>query len=123
MGGGHVATAEALLERGPDVNRCGEGEAAATPLHLAAAGGHLALARRLLGAGADVNAPSSSGTPLELAAARSNPEMIQLLLGAGADVSRASRQVRLVALEGASLLVAFRGLSGGALPASGRQAL
>ncbi len=91
IAGGHVATAEALLEHSPDVNRHGEGDAP-SPLHLAVAGGHLQLAERLIAAGADVNAASSDGTPLELAAARSNAAAVKLLLGAGAAVDAASRK-------------------------------
>ncbi|KAI7842104.1 hypothetical protein COHA_004298 [Chlorella ohadii] len=91
IAGGHIATAEALLEHSPDVNRHGEGDAP-SPLHLAVAGGHVQLAERLIAAGADVNAASSDGTPLELAAARSNAAAVTLLLGAGAAVDAASRK-------------------------------
>lgn len=89
--GGHVATAEALLEHSPDVNRADE-EGAPGPLHYALAGGHTQLAERLVAAGADVNAASNDGTPLELAAARSNAAAVKLLLGAGAAVDQASRK-------------------------------
>lgn len=87
--GGHVNTAEALLERGPDINARRGGADGAAPLHLAVAGEHQDLAQRLAAAGADVNAASSSGTPLMLAASRSNAALIEALLAAGADAAAA----------------------------------
>jgi ankyrin repeat protein len=90
VAGKHWATADALLERSPDVNRQGGSGGAAAPLHLAVAEGRAELVQRLLEAGALPNAPSGSGTPLMLAAARANAAVVDLLLRHGADPREAA---------------------------------
>ena len=87
--GGHTGAAEALLERGADVDALRGSAEGAAPLHLAVAGGHQALAQRLAASGGGGGAPSSSGTPLMLAAARSNIQLIEALLAAGAAAAAA----------------------------------
>lgn len=74
--GGHVRTAEALLEHGAKVNKA-VGERGLTPLHCAVIAKHLDMVRLLLRYGASVKAKDvDSRTPLDYA---ETPEMIAVL--------------------------------------------
>jgi ankyrin repeat protein len=69
---------ELLLERGADVN--GTGEAAITPLHLAAARGNMPFTRRLLAMKANPAARMADGKlPATFATERGHPEVAALL--------------------------------------------
>lgn len=85
---GDTRRAEALIERGAQVNRLGW-----TPLHYAVSKGHVETARMLLKRGAIVNAPAPDGTtPLMMAAFSGDRETIQLLLDHDADATALTLQ-------------------------------
>lgn len=87
---GHLATVDALLERGAAVR---EKREAWTALHYAANQNHVEIVRRLLERGADPNARAVNGiTPLHMAAREGAVAAIELLLGAGADPARRTAQ-------------------------------
>ncbi len=78
---GHAELAQALIDRGADVNKPGW-----APLHYAATSGHVALIRLLLDAHAYIDAESPNGTtPLMMAAHYGTVAAVQALLEAGAD--------------------------------------
>lgn len=73
--------AEALIERGADVNKPGW-----TPLHYAATRGHRVMMRLLLEHDAYIDSEAPNGnTPLMMAAATGSPLSVKLLLEEGAD--------------------------------------
>lgn len=88
---GDLATVQAEIERGVDVNRrvpAGSQPYGVTPLWLAAAGGRPETARWLLEAGADITPRNAAfGAALDMAALRGAPEVVRLLLEAGADAN------------------------------------
>jgi uncharacterized protein len=85
---GHADLANALLDRGADVNARSTNSMNNTPLHAAVAGGHLELVRLLLERGADANATQEGGwTALHAAAQSGNREMVELLLAQGGHVN------------------------------------
>lgn len=80
---GQTARAQALIQRGAQVNRLGW-----TALHYAASKAHLDTARLLIANQAIINAPGPDGTtPLMMAAYSGSTAMVQLLLDAGADAT------------------------------------
>ena len=90
IGRGDLATVQALLAKGTDVDERDNGE---TALIVAAHTSHKSIVRALLDAGSDVNARNSYGrTALMGAVSRGNPDTAQLLLAAGADVNRKDHQ-------------------------------
>lgn len=85
---GETRRAEALIERGAQVNRLGW-----TPLHYAASKGRIDTARMLLDRGALANAPAPDGTTVLMMAAYSGDrDMVQLLLDRGADATAINLQ-------------------------------
>jgi uncharacterized protein len=85
---GHPEVANALLDRGADVNARSTNSMKNTPLHAAAAGGNVELVRLLLERGADANATQERAwTALHAAAQSGNREMVELLLAHGAHVN------------------------------------
>jgi ankyrin repeat protein len=85
---GYPDLANALLDRGADVNARSTNSMKNTPLHAAAAGGNIQLMRLLLDRGADANALQEGGwTALHAAAQSGNREMVELLLAHGAHVN------------------------------------
>jgi uncharacterized protein len=84
---GHPAIAEALLDRGAEVNARSRNAMQNMPLHAAAAGRNLEAVRVLLQRGADVNARQEGAwTALHAAAQSGDVEMARLLIASGADV-------------------------------------
>lgn len=76
-----LTLAQALIERGADVNRKGW-----TPLHYAATRGHREMMRLLLDHDAYIDSESDNGTtPLMMAAYYGTPLAVKLLLEEGAD--------------------------------------
>ena len=76
-----LEVAQALIERGADVNRKGW-----TPLHYAATRGHRDMMRLLLDNHAYIDSESDNGTtPLMMAAFYASPLAVKLLLEEGAD--------------------------------------
>ena len=76
-----LEVAQALIERGADVNRKGW-----TPLHYAATRGHREMMRLLLDNNAYIDSESDNGTtPLMMAAYYASPLAVKLLLEEGAD--------------------------------------
>jgi uncharacterized protein len=85
---GHPELANALLDRGADVNARSTNSMKNTPLHAAAAGGKIELMRLLLDRGAGANASQEGGwTALHSAAQSGNREMVELLLAYGAHIN------------------------------------
>jgi ankyrin repeat protein len=85
---GHSDLANALLDRGADVNARSTNSMKNTPLHAATAGGQLELVRVLLKRGADANASQEGGwTALHSAAQSGNREMVELLIAQGAQIN------------------------------------
>ena len=85
VGRGDLATVQALLANGADVDERDNGE---TALIVAAHTRREDIVQVLLDAGSNVNAENRSGhTALMAAASRGSPEIAQLLLAAGADVN------------------------------------
>ena len=85
---GHPELANALLDRGADVNARSTNSMKNTPLHAAAAGGQTELVRLLLERGADANASQEAGwTTLHSAAQSGNREMVEVLLAHGAHIN------------------------------------
>jgi len=97
------------LDSGADVNICGIGEEARTPLQAAAEIVDLALVKKLLELGANINAPPSEchgRTALQAASSGEEPslELVGYLLKEGADVnSKAGIKGGLTALQGAAI--------------------
>lgn len=86
---GHPELANALLDRGADVNARSTNAMENTPLHAAAAGGRTDLVELLLKRGADVNATQEGGwTALHSAAQAGKRAMVEVLLANGADINR-----------------------------------
>ncbi|MFL6352830.1 MAG: ankyrin repeat domain-containing protein [Bryobacteraceae bacterium] len=80
--------ANALLDRGADVDARSTNSMRNTPLHAAAAGGSIDLMRLLLERGADANAVQEGGwTALHAAAQSGHREMVEVLLAHGAHVN------------------------------------
>jgi ankyrin repeat protein len=78
---GHLAMAEALIEKGADVNKPGW-----APLHYAATKGHLSMIELLLENDAYIDAESpNKSTPLMMAAMYGTGAAVKALLVAGAD--------------------------------------
>ncbi|HEX3684598.1 MAG TPA: ankyrin repeat domain-containing protein [Bryobacteraceae bacterium] len=85
---GHAELANALLDRGADVNARSTNGMKNTPLHAAAAGGKTELIELLLKRGAHVNARQEGGfAALHSAAQAGNRDMVAALLAHGADVN------------------------------------
>jgi len=85
---GHAELANALLDRGANVNSRSTNGLKNTPLHAASAGGHAELVALLLKRGADPNARQEGGwTALHSAALAGNRPMAEALLANGADTS------------------------------------
>jgi ankyrin repeat protein len=85
---GHPELANALLDRGADVNARFTNSMKNTPLHAAAAGGQVELVGLLLDRGADANSPQEAGwTALHSAAQSGNREMVEVLLAHGAHIN------------------------------------
>ncbi len=85
---GQADLANALLDRGADVNSRSTNAMKNTPLHAAAAGGQIKIVDLLVKRGADVNARQEGGwTALHAAAQSGNREMVEVLLANGADVN------------------------------------
>jgi ankyrin repeat protein len=85
---GQADLANALLDRGADVNARSTNGMKNTPLHAAAAGGKVGLVELLLKRGADANARQEGGfAALHSAAQAGNREMVAALLANGADVN------------------------------------
>jgi uncharacterized protein len=85
---GHPDLANALLDRGADVNSRSTNAMKNTPLHAAAAGGHRGLVELLLKRGADPNATQDGGwTALHSAAQAGNREMVETLVAHGANLN------------------------------------
>ncbi|HSU61694.1 MAG TPA: ankyrin repeat domain-containing protein [Bryobacteraceae bacterium] len=85
---GHPDLANALLDRGADVNSRSTNAMKNTPLHAAAAGGHSALVELLLDRGADPNTFQEGGwTALHSAAQAGNREMVEALVAHGANLN------------------------------------
>jgi ankyrin repeat protein len=83
---GERRVAEALLDRGAQVDARSTNRMQNTPLHAAAAGGNTSVVALLLERGADPNARQEGGwTALHAAAQSGNGEMVALLLRHGAD--------------------------------------
>ena len=91
---GKQETAQALLNRGAEVNARSTNPMRNTPLHAAAAGRHTGIAKLLLDRGAAVSARQEGGwTPLHAAAQNGDIDMAKTLMAAGADVqARADNQ-------------------------------
>jgi uncharacterized protein len=91
---GYTELANALLDRGAQVDIRSSNAMKNTPLHAACAGGQLALVDLLLKRGADPNATQEGGwTALHGAAQAGQREMVEALLANGADVNlRAGNQ-------------------------------
>lgn len=85
---GHPDLANALLDRGVQMDARSTNALKNTPLHAAAAGSHVDLVQLLAKRGADVNARQEGGwTALHSAAQAGNRAMIEALLASGADVN------------------------------------
>lgn len=85
---GHPDLADALLDRGAQVDARSTNAMKNTPLHAAAAGSHVDLVQLLAKRGADVNARQEGGwTALHSAAQAGNRAMVEVLLANGADVN------------------------------------
>jgi uncharacterized protein len=91
---GHPELANALLDRGAQVDIRSSNAMKNTPLHAASAGGQLALMELLLKRGANPNATQEGGwTALHGAAQAGQRGMVEALLANGADVNlRAGNQ-------------------------------
>jgi uncharacterized protein len=91
---GYTELANALLDRGAQVDIRSSNAMKNTPLHAACAGGQLALVELLLKRGANPNATQEGGwTALHGAAQAGQRGMVETLLANGADVNlRASNQ-------------------------------
>jgi len=91
---GATAVVSLLLERGADVNGCGEGVFNSPPIRAAAQSGEPSVVDLLLAHGADVNAvaPVDGTNALIMAAIRGNTAILQSLLDAGADVNATNIQ-------------------------------
>jgi ankyrin repeat protein len=86
---GHPELANALLERGANVNARSTNAMKNTPLHAAAAGGRTDIVELFLKRGADPNATQEGGwTALHSAAQAGNRAMVEVLLANGADINR-----------------------------------
>jgi uncharacterized protein len=86
---GRAELANALLDRGADVNARSTNNMKNTPLHAAAAGGKTELVELLLKHGAAVDATQEGGwTALHSAAQSGSREMVSVLLAHGADVNK-----------------------------------
>ena len=85
---GQADLANALLDRGADVNARSTNGMKNTPLHAAAAGGKTELVELLLKRGANANARQEGGfAALHSAAQAGNRDMVAVLLANGADVN------------------------------------
>jgi ankyrin repeat protein len=91
---GHPDLANALLDRGAQIDSRSTNAMRNTPLHAAAAGGHPDLVTLLLKRGANPNAAQEGGwTALHSAAQAGNRAMVESLIANGADVNvRAGNQ-------------------------------
>ena len=86
---GWAELANALIDRGADVNSRSTNSMKNTPLHAAAAGGSVPLLELLLKRGAHPNASQEGGwTALHAAAQAGNRAMAETLLAHGADVNQ-----------------------------------
>ena len=84
----HADLAQALLDRGAEIEARSTNAMKNTPLHAAAAGGSAALVVMLAKRGADVNARQEGGwTALHSAAQSGNREMAEALLANGSEVN------------------------------------
>ncbi len=94
--GNQAEAAQALLDRGAEVNALSGGNIARVPpLGTAAFARSVPLARLLLDAGADVNAQGEGGfTALHSAAQNGDAELVRLLLERGADPGLAAADGR-----------------------------
>lgn len=85
---GSAELADALLDRGADIEARSTNASKNTPLHAAAAGGNNELVRLLLMRGADANARQEGGwTSLHSAAQAGNRKMVEELVAHRADVN------------------------------------
>lgn len=85
---GRAELANALLDRGADIEARSTNASKNTPLHAAAAGGNTELVGLLLIRGANANARQESGwTALHSAAQAGNRKMVEELVAHGADVN------------------------------------
>jgi len=88
---------ELLLEREPDVDRCGDDGYSGSPLALALQNGSKPLVKALLAAGADIDYVAYdkySMTPIQMAVKNKGLTLVRLLLDAGADVNIRSANQR-----------------------------
>ena len=85
---GHPELANALLDRGANINSRSTNAMKNTPLHAAAAGGRTDVIELLLKRGADANATQEGGwTALHSAAQAGNRAMVEVLIANGADIN------------------------------------
>lgn len=88
---GSLPLAQALLDKGAEIDSRSTNHMQNTPLHAAVAGGRAELVEFLITRGADVNARQTGGwTALQGAAQNGNREMVEALIANGAHINARS---------------------------------